>query len=54
MISSFRWEITGTEQLPNFMKIALNALYDITNNFAEMVCKKHGFNPIDTLKKSVH
>jgi len=32
MVSSFRWEITGTEQLPNFMKIALNALYDITNN----------------------
>ena len=54
MISSFRWEITGTEQLPNFMKIALNALYDITNNFAEMVNKKHGFNPIDTLKKSVY
>ncbi|RHN52136.1 putative S-linalool synthase [Medicago truncatula] len=46
-----RWEITGTEQLPNFMKISLNALYDITNNFAEKVYKKHGFNPIDTLKK---
>ena len=36
------------------MKISLNALYDITNNFAEMVHKKHGFNPIDTLKKSVN
>ncbi|KEH34358.1 (3S)-linalool/(E)-nerolidol/(E,E)-geranyl linalool synthase [Medicago truncatula] len=47
-----RWEITGTEQLPNFMKISLNALYEITSNFADMVYKKHGFNPIDTLKKS--
>ncbi|WJX37708.1 hypothetical protein P8452_25447 [Trifolium repens] len=47
-----RWEITGTTNLPNFMKISLSALYKVTNDFSEMVYKKHGFNPIETLKKS--
>ncbi|CAJ2639778.1 unnamed protein product [Trifolium pratense] len=48
-----RWEMTGTTNLPNFMKITLSALYKVTNDFSEMIYKKHGFNPIDTLKKSV-
>ncbi|TKY71585.1 (3S,6E)-nerolidol synthase 1 [Spatholobus suberectus] len=47
-----RWELTGTEQLPDFMKMCLSVLYDITNDFAEMINKKHGLNPIDTLKRS--
>ena len=49
----FRWELGGTEQLPGFMKICLSVLYDTTNDFAEEVYKKHGLNPIDTLKRSV-
>ncbi|XP_015943341.1 neryl diphosphate diphosphatase, chloroplastic [Arachis duranensis] len=47
-----RWELTGTEHLPQFMKNCLSALYEITNAFAEKIYKKHGLNPIDTLKKS--
>ncbi|XP_061370104.1 neryl diphosphate diphosphatase, chloroplastic-like [Gastrolobium bilobum] len=47
-----RWDLSGTEQLPDFMKTCLSVLYDITNDFAEKVYKMHGLNPIDTLKKS--
>ncbi|MED6165159.1 hypothetical protein PIB30_096896, partial [Stylosanthes scabra] len=47
-----RWELVGTEQLPEFMKTCLRALYQITNDFAHKVYKKHGFNPINTLKNS--
>ncbi|KAK7328019.1 hypothetical protein VNO77_22113 [Canavalia gladiata] len=47
-----RWELVGTEQLPDFMKICLNALYNVTNDFAMKIYEKHGLNPIETLKKS--
>ncbi|KAK7331823.1 hypothetical protein VNO80_28564 [Phaseolus coccineus] len=47
-----RWEMGGTEQLPGFMKMCLSVLYDTTNDFAEEVYKRHGLNPIDTLKRS--
>ncbi|KAK7246639.1 hypothetical protein RIF29_41509 [Crotalaria pallida] len=47
-----RWELAGTEQLPEFMKICLSSLYDITNDFAKKVYKKNGLNPIHILKKS--
>ncbi|KAL1289373.1 hypothetical protein AAHE18_20G053300 [Arachis hypogaea] len=47
-----RWELTGTEHLPEFMKKCLSALYEITNAFSEKIYKKHGLNPINTLKKS--
>ncbi|ESW20281.1 hypothetical protein PHAVU_006G195600 [Phaseolus vulgaris] len=48
----YRWELGGAEQLPDFMKMCLSVLYDITNDFAEKVYKRHGLNPIDTLKRS--
>lgn len=51
--SHFRWELADTEQLPDFMKMCLRVLFDITNDFAEKVYKRHGLNPIDTLKRSV-
>ncbi|MED6212873.1 hypothetical protein PIB30_087586 [Stylosanthes scabra] len=47
-----RWELNGTEYLPKFMKSCLSALYETTNAFAEKIYKKHGFNPINALKKS--
>ncbi|KAJ7968405.1 Nerolidol synthase [Quillaja saponaria] len=34
------------------MKICFKALYDITNEFASKVYRKHGWNPIHTLRKS--
>ncbi|KAJ1434837.1 Terpenoid cyclases/protein prenyltransferase alpha-alpha toroid [Sesbania bispinosa] len=47
-----RWELAGTEQLPDFMAVCLTTLYDITNDFAQKIYERHGLNPIDTLKKS--
>ncbi|XP_027931269.1 (3S,6E)-nerolidol synthase 1-like [Vigna unguiculata] len=47
-----RWELADTEQLPDFMKMCLRVLFDSTNDFAEKVYKRHGLNPIDTLKRS--
>ncbi|KAL2317789.1 hypothetical protein Fmac_031665 [Flemingia macrophylla] len=52
VIHVYKWELAGTEQLPDFMKMCLSALYDITNEFAEKIYKKHGLNPIDSLKRS--
>ncbi|KAJ7968403.1 Linalool synthase [Quillaja saponaria] len=47
-----RWDLQAAEQLPDYMEICFKALYDITNEFACKVYRKHGWNPIDTLRKS--
>ncbi|EEF48749.1 1,8-cineole synthase, chloroplast precursor, putative [Ricinus communis] len=47
-----RWEITATEDLPYHMKICFRALYDVTNQIAYKVYKKHQYNPIHSLKKA--
>ncbi|KAK7302645.1 hypothetical protein RJT34_13538 [Clitoria ternatea] len=47
-----RWELVGTEQLPDFMRTCATAVYDITEDFASKIHQKHGLNPIHTLKKS--
>ncbi|XP_048438356.1 (3S,6E)-nerolidol synthase 1-like [Pyrus x bretschneideri] len=47
-----RWDIDATGELPNYMKICFKALYDITNETSHTVHKKHGWNPIESLKKS--
>ena len=49
-----RWEITAAEQLPDYLKICFKALNDITNEISYIVYKKHGWNPIDSLKASVY
>ncbi|GLU23177.1 hypothetical protein SLE2022_392020 [Rubroshorea leprosula] len=48
-----RWDCTDMDQLPDCMKICLKALYDITNEISHKVYKQHGWNPIDSLKKTV-
>ncbi|KAL2319872.1 hypothetical protein Fmac_028841 [Flemingia macrophylla] len=47
-----RWDVTATEQLPDYMKGPFKALYDVTNEFAFKAHIKHGLNPISTLIKS--
>nr|QCQ18308.1 putative sesquiterpene synthase [Cannabis sativa] len=44
------WEIK--EQLPDYLKICFKALDDITNKISYVVYRKHGWNPIDSLRKS--
>ncbi|XP_050288838.1 (3S,6E)-nerolidol synthase 1-like [Quercus robur] len=47
-----RWELDAAEQLPDYMKICFKALYDITNEICYKVYKKHGWNPLESLKKT--
>lgn len=47
-----RWDIDAIEQLPDYMKICFKSLYDITNEIGYKVYKGHGFNPIDSLRKT--
>ncbi|KAM1005036.1 hypothetical protein ACFX13_005201 [Malus domestica] len=47
-----RWDIDATGELPNYMKICFKALYDITNETSYIVHKRHGWNPLESLKKS--
>ncbi|KAM0934676.1 putative S-linalool synthase [Dioscorea sansibarensis] len=47
-----KWDITAIDDLPNYMKVCFNALYNVTNEIAEITLKEHGWNPINTLSKS--
>ncbi|KAM3749489.1 hypothetical protein ACB098_05G189100 [Castanea mollissima] len=47
-----KWDFTGLEQLPEYMKICFNALNDITNEISNKIYQKHGWNPQDSLRKT--
>ncbi|KAL7212018.1 hypothetical protein ACSBR2_014805 [Camellia fascicularis] len=47
-----RWELGAVEQLPEYMKICFKALDDITNHIAYKVYREHGWNPIDSLRRT--
>ncbi|XP_020238809.1 (3S,6E)-nerolidol synthase 1 isoform X2 [Cajanus cajan] len=47
-----RWDITATEQLPDYMKTCFRVLYNLTNEISSKVYQKHGWNPIDSLKNA--
>nr|AIC76496.1 linalool/nerolidol synthase [Prunus campanulata] len=47
-----RWDLDETDELPDYMKISFKALYDITNETSDRAYKRHGWNPIESLKKS--
>ncbi|KAF8411309.1 hypothetical protein HHK36_003856 [Tetracentron sinense] len=47
-----RWDIAAGEQLPNYMKICFKAIYEITNEIAYKVFQEHGWNPINSLRKT--
>lgn len=47
-----RWDIAAIEQLPNYMKKCFKALNEITNEIGYKIYKKHGLNPIESLKKT--
>ncbi|KAG5561432.1 hypothetical protein RHGRI_004463 [Rhododendron griersonianum] len=49
-----RWDLAAVENLPYYMKSCFNALYDTTNEIAYKIYKAHGWNPIDSLQKTVH
>ncbi|KAK9265998.1 hypothetical protein L1049_012498 [Liquidambar formosana] len=47
-----RWEFAAVDQLPDYMKACFKALYDITNEIGYKLYEKHGWNPIDSLRKT--
>ncbi|KAF9672214.1 hypothetical protein SADUNF_Sadunf11G0017400 [Salix dunnii] len=47
-----RWDIAAAEQLPDCMKICLKVLNNITNEISYEIYKKHGWNPVDSLRKT--
>ncbi|XP_030519147.2 (3S,6E)-nerolidol synthase 1-like [Rhodamnia argentea] len=46
-----RWDNAGAEQLPEYMKVCFKALGDITDDFGNIIFKKHGWNPTGFLKQ---
>ncbi|KAF7802761.1 (3S,6E)-nerolidol synthase 1-like [Senna tora] len=47
-----RWDIKATENLPDYMKICFKALYDVTNEISYNIYRKHGWNPIESLRNT--
>ncbi|KAG0460139.1 hypothetical protein HPP92_023267 [Vanilla planifolia] len=47
-----RWEASPTDSLPCCMKKCYHVLYNVTNEIVNFVLNEHGWNPLDTLRKS--
>ncbi|KAF8409450.1 hypothetical protein HHK36_005526 [Tetracentron sinense] len=47
-----RWDFAAVDQLPNYMKICFKAVYNITNEISNKVIREHGWNPINSLRKT--
>ncbi|CBI41006.3 unnamed protein product, partial [Vitis vinifera] len=47
-----KWDIAAFETLPNYMKICFKTLDDITNEISNKVYKEHGWDPVDSLRKT--
>ncbi|KAJ6728709.1 (3S6E)-NEROLIDOL SYNTHASE 2 CHLOROPLASTIC/MITOCHONDRIAL-LIKE [Salix koriyanagi] len=47
-----KWDIAAAEQLPHCMKICFKALNNITNEISYEIYKKHGWNPVYSLRKT--
>ncbi|KAK7368914.1 hypothetical protein VNO80_10947 [Phaseolus coccineus] len=47
-----RWDITGIEELPDYMKTCFRVLYNLTNEISSKVYQKHGWNPIHSLQNA--
>ncbi|XVF87632.1 hypothetical protein PTKIN_Ptkin18bG0135700 [Pterospermum kingtungense] len=46
------WDYAATDPLPDYMKICFKALHDITDEISHKVYKKHGWNPVNSLRKA--
>lgn len=47
-----RWELDTLDMLPDYMKLCLKALFDVTNEISYRIWFKYGFNPKDSLQKT--
>ncbi|XP_027347337.1 (3S,6E)-nerolidol synthase 1-like [Abrus precatorius] len=47
-----RWDITVTENLPDYMKSCFRVLYNVTNEISSKVYQKHGWDPSHSLQNT--
>ncbi|KAL8512045.1 hypothetical protein ACS0TY_018486 [Phlomoides rotata] len=47
-----KWEYGAMEMLPEYMKMCYKALVDTTNDMSDVICEKHGYNPINSLQQT--
>ncbi|XP_011096134.1 tricyclene synthase Oc15, chloroplastic-like isoform X1 [Sesamum indicum] len=47
-----KWEYAAIDMLPDYMKMCYRALLDTTNGIGHEIYKRHGYDPIDSLKTS--
>ncbi|KAL0305867.1 UNVERIFIED_CONTAM: Tricyclene synthase 0e23, chloroplastic [Sesamum radiatum] len=47
-----KWEYGAVDMLPDYMKMCYRALLDTINDMGREIYKRHGHNPIDSLKQS--
>ncbi|XP_038893983.1 (3S,6E)-nerolidol synthase 1-like isoform X2 [Benincasa hispida] len=47
-----RWDLAAAESLPNCMQICFKYLLEVTNELSFEVYKKHGWNPIGSLRNA--
>ncbi|XP_020554075.1 tricyclene synthase Oc15, chloroplastic-like [Sesamum indicum] len=47
-----KWDYAAIDMLPDYMKMCYRALLDTTNRIGHEVYKRHGYDPIDSLKTS--
>ncbi|PIN00688.1 Tricyclene synthase [Handroanthus impetiginosus] len=46
-----KWDYAAIDTLPDYMKMCYRALLDTTHEIAHKIHERHGYNPIDFLKK---
>ncbi|KAI3466605.1 hypothetical protein Pfo_023268 [Paulownia fortunei] len=47
-----KWDYASIDMLPDYMKMCYKALLYTTNEIGHVICEKHGYNPIDSLKQT--
>lgn len=54
MLRTCRWDLAAAERLPNCMQICFKYLFEVTNDLSFKIYKRHGWNPIGSLRKAVY
>ncbi|KAF6136469.1 hypothetical protein GIB67_035028 [Kingdonia uniflora] len=49
-----KWDINAIKHLPSYLKLFYKVIYDITDDISNMVLEEHGWDPSDSLYKSVY
>ncbi|KAG6692404.1 (3S,6E)-nerolidol synthase 1-like [Carya illinoinensis] len=47
-----KWDLAALEELPEYMKICFKVLTGITDEISHKIYQRHGWNPVDSLRKT--